>query len=616
MSAGAVGTQHRWARRRHVLGSRVATNVAIVLAYAVGAIAIFRPLSPLTNNYLSRGGIGDPAQMVWFLAYTPHALAHGLNPFWTNLIGYPTGVNLASNTSVPLLGFVAWPITATLGPIAAFNLLVRLGIALTAASFYFATARFAPSRLARFIGGACFGFGPYVIGQSVSNTHINLLFVAIVPVLVPILDELFVRQRWSWKVTGTALGIAAAGQMLIAPEVLSDFAIVAFAVVIYLGIRYRHLVKSRIAYAIQSLAISASIFIVICGYLIWEMLFGTGHLRGAVYPVAHLQSFRNSPVETLLPTMQQFLTTVQLSGSLHLPTRDLNEVGGYLSIPLFLAIVAIVIRWRKHYAIVPIAVGTAVAFVLSLGGSFDLGTRSIVLPERILTYLPLLKSTVPSRFALDTLLGACLVFAMGVDLAIADIRVSRGVRRRFGAGALAGTVALVLVALAPRLPIREQRLIWSASSASDIATHVTSGGVILAYPYPTPPLNEAMAWQAETGFAFTLLGGYATVPNERGEGQEWPLIQNPTEVQSYLSQLELGRRSRFPRISMPTNTSALCAYVERYKVTDFVVFRHSPRVELAQRYLSAIAHTTTFDDGLFVIYHIDRSRSGAVTGCA
>ena len=54
--------------------------------------------------------------MSWFLAWTPFALGHGLNPFFTNYIDFPLGVNLASNTSVPLLGFLAAPVTLALGP--------------------------------------------------------------------------------------------------------------------------------------------------------------------------------------------------------------------------------------------------------------------------------------------------------------------------------------------------------------------------------------------------------------------------------------------------------------------------------------------------------------------
>ena len=587
---------------------------ALVL-YAVLAIVIFDPLSPWTGDYLSRAGIGDPAQMVWFLAYTPHALVHGLNPFWTNLVNYPTGINLADNTSVPLLGLLAWPMTATLGPVSALNLLLRLGIFLSATSIFFVLHRWVTSRLACFIGGLLFGFGPYVIGQSISNTHINLLFVPLFPLLMLVTDEVVSRQRWSWKVSGVALGLLASAQTMIAPELLSDFGIVALAVVILVAIRYPDRVRAHLAYAAKAVLGSIVIFLLLCGFQIRTMLFGRGHLRGAVYAVSHLQSFHNSFVETFLPTQQQILTTARLSSALHLPTRDLNELGGYLSIPLVIVLIlAVMLLWRR-YLVAPLAAGTLVAFILSMGSSLKTGSINLPLPEKIFTVLPLLKSTVPDRFALLTLLGASSLFAIGIDHALARIKSRASSAPQLQ---LAGTVAVVMVvlfAMAPRLPIKEQKLIWPTAIGGDISTHVANGAVVLTYPYPMPPLNQAMAWQAESHFSFHLLGGYATVPNQEGEGQEWPLLQQPSEVQSYLGRLELGHRSRFPMIAKPTNGTKLCEYVRNYGVTDIVVFQTGISTPVAMHYLDQLPHRVTFTAKGLTISHLLNARSGPFAHC-
>lgn len=587
---------------------------ALVL-YAVAAIVIFDPLTPWSGDFLSRAGIGDPAQMVWFLSYTPHAVVHGLNPFWSNLIDYPTGVNLADNTSVPLLGLIAWPITATLGPVSAFNLLLRLGIFLSATSLFFVLHRWVDSRFACFIGGLLFGFGPYIIGQSISNTHINLLFVPLFPLLMLVIDEIIARQRWSWKVSGVALGLLASAQMMIAPELLSDFGIVALAVVILLAIRYRDRMRTHITYAFRALLESIVIFLLLCGFQIWTMLFGRGHLRGAVYAVSHLQSFHNSFTETFLPTHQQILTTARLSNAIHLPTRDLNELGGYLSIPLVILLVVTVILLWKRYLVAPLALGTLVAFILSMGNSLKIGSFNLALPENVFTVLPLLKSTVPDRFAVLTLLGACAVFAIGIDFALAKIRSRASSLQLLEIALLAAVVAVVLVAMAPRLPIREQKLIWPTTIGSEIGAQVASGAVVLTYPYPMPPLNQAMAWQAESRLSFHLLGGYATVPNKKGEGQEWPLLQQPSEVQSYLGRLELGHRSRFPKIAKPTNAMNLCAYIKNYGVTDIVIFKTGVNTPVAMHYLGQIPHRVTFSAGRLTISHLLDARSGAFAHC-
>ena len=603
-------------RARHFTMDRKSILIvgALVL-YAVLATVIFDPLSPWTGDYLSRAGIGDPAQMVWFLAYTPHALAHGLDPFWSNLIDYPTGVNLADNTSVPLLGVLAWPVTATLGPVSAFNLLLRLGIFLSASSLFLVLHRWVASRFACFIGGLLFGFGPYIVGQSISNTHINLLFVPLFPLLVLVVDEIVARQCWSWKTAGVALGLLASAQMMIAPELLSDFGVVALVVLIFLAFRYRNQVRSHLAYAIRAVVESLVIYLVLCGFQIWTMLFGKGHLHGAVYAVSHLQSFHNSLVELFLPTQQQLLTTARLSNTLHLPTRDLNELGGYLSIPLAVVLVLTVIFLWRRYLVVPLGIGTLVAIIISMGSSLKIGNTNLVLPEKIFTFLPLLKSTVPDRFALLTLLGASMLFAIGIDRALVSIRSKASTAKHLELPALAVVVLVVLVAMAPRLPIREQRLIWPTTIGGEIAAHVASGAVVLTYPYPMPPLNQAMAWQAEANFSFHLLGGYATVPNPQGDGQEWPLLQRPSEIQSYLGRLELGHRSRFPKVAKPTNATELCAYVREYGVTDFVIFKTGINTPVAAHYLGQLPQRITFSTKDLTISHLVRARSGPFSHC-
>ena len=588
---------------------------AAVVLFAAASILLFQPLNPISNDYLSRAGIGDPAQMVWFLSYTPHAIAHGLNIFSTNLIDYPTGVDLASNTSVPLLGVLASPVTETLGPVAAFNLLVRLGIFLSATSMFFALNRWVDSKFARFVGGVTFGFGPYVIGQTIFNTHVNLLFVPLLPILMVILDELLVRQGWTWKRVAILLGITASAEMLIAPELLSDFGLVAGLVTIFLLLAYRQNVRAKLSYALKSLAGALVIFAIICGYLIRGMISGPNHIRGAVYSIDHLQSFHNSIVETFLPTMQQMFTTSTLSKSLQLPTRDLNELGGYLSIPLILFVLVSIVVFRRRRGVAPMAIGATIAFVLSLGPSVHLGASKIPLPEAVLMHLPLLKSTVPDRFALEAALGASMLFSIGIDGWIAASSRANLSRRRLLNGALAASVLLIIVALAPRIPLREQRLVWPTSIGPQISAHVGAHAVVLTYPYPAPPLNDAMAWQAEAGLSFSLLGGYATVPKADGDGQEWPRLQVPTEVQSYLTELEIGGHSHYPKIKAPTNSTALCTYVARYNVTDIVVLHHIVHSRQATAYLSSVPNTITFTDGDFTIYHLARSASGAASPC-
>ena len=82
-----------------------------IAAYVVLAVVAYWPVVPLRCEQASDGERSRARAIrrrwSWFLAWTPFALLHGHNPFFTNYIDFPVGVNLAANTSVPLLGLLA-----------------------------------------------------------------------------------------------------------------------------------------------------------------------------------------------------------------------------------------------------------------------------------------------------------------------------------------------------------------------------------------------------------------------------------------------------------------------------------------------------------------------------
>ena len=73
--------------------------------YAVLALFYFG-ISPASLPKALIGEGGDPKQSVWFLAWLPHALLHGENPFFTSAVFQPGRVNLAWSTTMPTLALV------------------------------------------------------------------------------------------------------------------------------------------------------------------------------------------------------------------------------------------------------------------------------------------------------------------------------------------------------------------------------------------------------------------------------------------------------------------------------------------------------------------------------
>src|SRR5579859_6316777 len=172
---------------------RVIGVVAAGAVYFVLACLLYWPVAPLDASHLAGCACGDPEQQTWFLAWTSFALTHGHNPFLTSYLHAPMGANLAIDTSMPLLGLLGLPITLIAGPVATFNLLLRLGLAASGASMFGVMRRYTSWWPAAFGGGLLFVISPYVANQAIR--HLFLSFVPLVPLFIPLLDDWLISRR-------------------------------------------------------------------------------------------------------------------------------------------------------------------------------------------------------------------------------------------------------------------------------------------------------------------------------------------------------------------------------------------------------------------------------------
>jgi hypothetical protein len=387
-----------------------------------------------------------------------------------------------------------------------------------------------------------------------------------------------------------------AAQFLVAPEVLSDCAIVGIVVLVALGLCYRNEIELKWRHASIGFAIAATILAAIGAYPAYEMLAATGHLSGPVAGVSHLQSFRNDLLEAVLPTARQFIAPAWIVKTLHLPTRDVNETGGYLSIPLLLAMIVALVTWWRDRVLRVLGFAALVALVLSLGSrlSIDGHLFSFPLPEAVLAHLPVLDSTVPDRFSLIVAFTVAAMFGIGLDRSLTAASSRPQGPRLMIRGGVGAVGVIVLVALAPRLPIPEPPLLFPATLPAAISDQVPRGGVLLTYPYASPPFNEAMLFQADEGFAYRLLGGYATVRGTDGAGEYWPVLLQPEVIQEFLSQEEAGVHGHYPLPQAAATSDAVCNYLARYKVTTVVIWTDATNAStVAQTFENALGPPVT-----------------------
>jgi hypothetical protein len=592
-----------WQRRA------VYVAIVVLVAYAVLACLVFWPTGPLDSTRLPEGVLGDPDEMTWFLAWTPWALTHGHNLLLSNAIDLPRGVNLANNTSVPFLGLLATPFTLTLGPIAAFNLLLRVALAASAGAGYFAFRRWCAGTIGPFIGGLIFGFSPALLSHLHNFGHLDLIFVPFLPVTVALVDELVVRQRWSPVRTGVLLGLVGVAQYLVSAELFADAVLLGAIAVIWLGVRHRDLVPTHWGHLAIGLGVALGSFLVVGGYPIYLALLGPNHLTGPVQAVAHLQRFRSDLAEIALPDPRQLLSPARLA---RLSKQTLapvtkaggaGELGGYLGVPLLLTSAALIVRFRRTHVIAIAALLAVCSFIASLGSRLQIAghVTGVPLPEVVLAKLPLFDNEVPARFSIFVALFVAMALAIGLDRFIHTEQPHKQLRI-IASGLVVLGVGASLAALVPRVPVSKETTALPAPVAKAVHDLIAPGAVVLAYPYPQPPYAQAMLWQASDDFRFTLLGGYANIRTPDGAGQIFPVLSQPVYVQEFLSAAESGDHGHYPHPAAVANPAAqLCSFIRENHVTTVVFQPYGPSALAVQSlFVSALAEPTSNAAGLSV----------------
>ncbi len=563
------------------------STLALLAIYVALACLIFWPATPWNNTRLPSVpfggfGYGDPAVDSWFLGWTPFALSHGMVPFHTSYIDFPQGANLASNTLTPLLGLLAWPVTSTLGPVAAFNVLLRLAFAASAGTMFLVLRTWCRPWIA-FIGGLFFGFGPYMVTQI---THLNLVFTPLLPLIVLVVVRLLSPSVKDVRKLGVQLGVLSGAQLLICPELLAMLGIVCAIGVVYVVARDGPAWKSRATPILAATPWALGSLVVVAGYFLFWAFAGSGHVSGPPQPVASLQTYRTDLLAPVVPTLNQaLLPRSLLTTASHFDAGNFTENDGYLGVGLIAWVIVVAARYRRSKVVVYSALAAASALVLSFGPRLTInGTATgVPLPEALFARLPVLQGFVPSRFAEIAALFVAIAGSVGAEHFVRGLKSRPAIGRRIGD---MGMVLLAGVALAlpfPQLALVTKSPQWPHGLYGALE-RIPRGEVVLAYPYPADPYTEAMSWQAEVGFRFKLLGGYMDIQGPGHQGEENPLGLAPVQVQGFLMDSLYGYPRVYPVPSPRYDlATGLCTFVRRYHVGALVYWRTGAHPERVRR---------------------------------
>ncbi len=562
-----------------------------VLVYFLLSALAYWPVQPLSSTHVVTCGCYDIAEQAWFLAWTPHAILNGMNPFFTHALNYPYGANLASNTTMPLLSILVSPITLLLGPISSFNLLIRLAFALSATSMFFVLRRYVKYDALCFIGGLLYGFSPYMIAQSA--LHLNLAFVALFPPIIVALDNLFIRQTNTPRRDGLVLGLLVTAQYFISSELVADLVLLCAIAVVILAVFNPRKAKERFFYSLYGIFWSAVPLVLIAGYPIVFSFKGPEHVAGSAYSSGTMSAFHTDLLSPIVPTSHQLIGSATSKRTANLFVGgSKSENGAYVGIPLILVTGFILAYLRKNRAIRYLGTMAVVSFIISLGPQLYLDNtdQNIALPFTFLEKIKTLSLEVVSRYMLFAYL--CLAILLTVGLAEIYEKVRGHLEKKtplvpagkLKASLLVSIIAvLALVPLLPALPYKEAKINIPKYFFTSQVNKIPSGSTVLTYPYPVITTNYAMMWQIQSGFRFNLLGGYVftpflpTTPNAKitGGGFGPVIFEGGTVPVVLFEQAYAGPPKSGPNVipPLPWAFAQLKTYLAAYHVNVIIAAR-------------------------------------------
>jgi hypothetical protein len=458
------------------------------------------------------GGGGDPLGFVWFLAWLPHALAHGQSPFFSTALMAPQGANLLSATDVALPSLLLWPITGTLGAVASYDVLATLAPALSAWVAFLALRRITPHRATAFLGGLLYGFGGYMTGQA--TAHVNLMLVVFPPLAAMLIDDIGRRARPVRS--GLLLGVCAAAQVFVDEEILATTAIVAALALAFAAWRTRPARETVLTY-VRALAAAALVLAVVAGPALAYQMFGPQHVSGAIVSSGR---YVNDLEGFFVPNADQWLST---AGSRRLTAGFSGfdgELGSYLGVPLIALL--LLAAWRLRRRALPAGLLALCAALFSLGPHLRVGGRDtgIYLPWIVPNHLPLLENAVPDRFNLFVWLAVAVLVALLID----ELRA----RPLLGSRALSVAVcAIPLLTIVPNLSPSElvrappaissaagfRRALSGTGTGTGPGSHPGARTVLIA---PVSDGQLAMYAQVQADFAYRIPDGGVFVPSPQG----------------------------------------------------------------------------------------------------
>ncbi|HUO04005.1 MAG TPA: hypothetical protein VMU16_02290 [Candidatus Binataceae bacterium] len=542
---------------------------AASLYLAVSLFVFGRPLAGhFRDSFIGTGP--SPVGLMMFMTWWPYALMHRLNPFYSDFMWAPVGINMTWVTSLPLPALVMWPIAAAFGPIAAYNIISLLSPPLAAWAAFLLCRHLSRSWWPSLLGGYLFGFSAYMLSEEISgDRHLTLAF----PVPLAILTAVrAITEPKDPAIGRLILSFAAlfVVEFLISTEIFATMALFGASALFVGWLFAPPQTAQRIVTVIIAIAWASLLAVVILSpYIYW--LFALGVPPGEVWQGA-TDLFSGDPVRFAIPAIDNAI------GSLA-PFRNLAErffTGGmetnswYIGVPMLAILAAYGWRqWRSRLGGTLLILFVFVSLSALGRRPYVFGFRPYSLVGEIIYSLPLLNKALPSRF----MMYSFLILAVIVSLWFAT--------NRLGSAANAVLAAVVIGAALPNPLYPWSQPARSPAFFSDgtYREYLNPGENVLILPFGHR--GQSDLWLAESGMYFRLVGGW--VGPYPAEFLGWPVLLAFTDS-AYL----------------PDANTQLGAFLAHFKVAAAVVADSDPEAAVWRECFANFSSANTHIGGVTV----------------
>lgn len=529
----------------------LSAHVLALGAYAAITLVLTYPVALKLSSEVAGGG--DAWHNVWNLWWVKQALVdRHVNPYHTDLLYYPGGVNLYLHTLTPTAGLISIPLQLLgLGLPATYNLVLLLSFVLAGYGAFLLCHYLTANVWASFMGGALFTFCPYHFAHLLG--HMNLVSLQWIPfyvlVLLRALDARGLDARGDRSRSG--LKYAAAAGALLALNAYTDWLYAIFLVLFtLLLLAWRMLVPSERRLFRETgtswtdgslrMLVGVAVFLVLTAPVLLPTLAETQQ--------GYAQQSRN---ETLIYSSDVMLafTPSEMHPIWGKPVSEsISAIGPYMPQKppservVFLGYTAIGLaiyawwRLRANRQVRFWLFAALATWVLSLGPVLQVFGKSripfvgvtVPLPYELLYKLPLLSiARTPSRITVLTMLALSVLASLAIAALLASSSrlphravTHRGFRLR-RAGVAVGLLLLMLFEYLA-VPFHTAPPGWNIDIYHKIAAEP---GRFALLELPLRPVGDYMAYQ--TAHGKPIIGGFLA------RQAPYPLVEQ-TPVLNYM----------------------------------------------------------------------------------